>query len=136
MVLDTNVWISSLLLPNSIPGKIILSWQRALFGVITSQPILDEVRKVLNYPKIQKRLSVSQKEIEEYITMLQFFTDVVELNPNPSHSKNNLKDITDLPILATLINSDADYLITGDNGFSLLKKQYPILTPAEFANFL
>lgn len=136
VVLDTNVWISSLLLPNSIPAQIIAAWKQASFGIVTSSFILEEINKVLNYPKIKKRLLFSQEYIDEYLTFLRFFTEMADLEIDKNFLLNNLRDKNDSLILATLISSQADYLITGDNDLLILNQQYPIITPQSFATML
>jgi putative PIN family toxin of toxin-antitoxin system len=136
VVLDTNVWISSLLVPNSIPGKIISAWQQAIFEVITSHPILEEIKDVLYYPKIKKRLSVSNEDISDYLAFIRFFTTIVEIDHAIIDSITEIRDVKDRPILATLIVSHADYLVTGDQDLLTLHQKYPIITPQKFAEFL
>jgi putative PIN family toxin of toxin-antitoxin system len=137
VVLDTNVWISSLLLPKSIPGQIITAWQQAKFTVVISPPILTEIEKVLGYPKIKKRLSIAAEEIKQYLTFIHFFTEMIELNKNCDLSvETHVRDKNDEPILATLIESKANYLVTGDNDLLALDKHYPIITPSAFAELL
>lgn len=133
VVLDTNVWISSLLLPQSIPGQIISAWRKSLFDVVISQYILDEIKKVLNYPKIQKRLLLTQDEIDEYLTLIRFFTETVVLNSSHSIAIEKLRDKNDGPIWATFFISGADYLISSDEDLLVLKDQHPIISPSEFA---
>ena len=43
-----------------------------------------------------------------------------------------LRDPDDAPILATLVEAGADYLVTGDKDLLALAPGYPIVTPAEF----
>jgi putative PIN family toxin of toxin-antitoxin system len=137
VVLDTNIWISSLLLPKSIPGRIITAWQHAMFDVVISTPILEELRKVLEYPKIKKRLSIPPNEIDEYLTFIRFFAQIIELKSDIiGHYVNEIRDISDVSILATLIESKADYLVTGDQDLLILNKHYPVITPSSFAEFL
>jgi hypothetical protein len=45
-----------------------------------------------------------------------------------------LRDPNDLPILALLIGSAADHLVTGDKDMLALADAYPILTPAKFVD--
>lgn len=52
VALDTNVWVSGMLLPNSQAGKIIKAWNKAPFDIAISEPILKEIEKVLSYPKL------------------------------------------------------------------------------------
>jgi predicted nucleic acid-binding protein len=44
----------------------------------------------------------------------------------------SVRDRKDDPILALLVESKADVLITGDKDLLVLADRYPILTPAEF----
>ena len=132
VVLDTNVWISGLLLPSSLAGKILSDWDAARFSVVTSPFILDELKKVLRYPKIRKRIQWSETKVEQYVTTLQFLTDYF-LFDEKSCVATVPKDINDTAILHTLILSQADYLITGDSDLLDLREQYPIITLAEFS---
>jgi putative PIN family toxin of toxin-antitoxin system len=131
VVLDTNIWISGLLLPKSTAGQIITAWQQNRFNVVISQPILAEIKKVLSYPKIQKRLRWEENKINQYLLLLTFFAEKIQLKKEDIKIKV-LKDADDTPILATLITSQADYLVTGDNDLLCLKQDYPIITLAEF----
>lgn len=129
VVLDTNIWISSLLLPKSSAGKVIELWHKAHFNVALSPFMLSEIKRVLAYPKIAKRLKLNTEEIIQYVEMLNFFAHIVNID----HIDVTVEsDVNDSPILATLIASNADYLITGDQDLLKLKDQYSILTLTEF----
>ena len=49
-------------------------------------------------------------------------------------STAGLRDPNDLPVLALLVGSGADYLVTGDKDLPALADTYPILRPAEFVD--
>jgi putative PIN family toxin of toxin-antitoxin system len=137
VVLDTNVWISNLLLPKSIPGKIITAWQHSLFKIVISESILEEIKKVLHYPKINKRLIISSEDIDEYLTFIRLFSESIEIQPKAEiEIAHRLRDVNDISILATLVSSNADYLITGDQDLLILYEQYPIITPKNFLSLL
>jgi hypothetical protein len=58
-----------------------------------------------------------------------FLADIVE----PAIEKDeSLRDASDRPVLGTLLTSQANYLITGDQDILALAAHYPILTPAEY----
>ncbi|MBI5438078.1 MAG: putative toxin-antitoxin system toxin component, PIN family [Nitrosomonadales bacterium] len=129
IVLDTNVLLSGLMLPDSTPGRIVIAWRKRNFDLVVSEPMLEEITRVLAYPKIRKRLSWDDEHISRYIALLQFEAEVVSIagidaavpaDPNDNH------------LLATLIASKADWLITGDSDFDELCGQYPIIAPNEF----
>jgi putative PIN family toxin of toxin-antitoxin system len=133
IVLDTNVLLSGLMLPTSGPGQIINAWRLAQFDLVLSQPMLNEIARVLTYPKIRKRLCWDDKAIQRFILLLRFKAEIVDI----SLTKINVPaDPADNPILATLIAAHAEYLITGDQDLLVLRQNYPILTPTEFAKKL
>lgn len=53
MVLDTNVLLSGIAYPGSVPGKLIIAWRHGALNVVLSDDILDELRRVL--PKLAHR---------------------------------------------------------------------------------
>ncbi|MBK9428319.1 MAG: PIN domain-containing protein [Gammaproteobacteria bacterium] len=56
VVLDTNVLLSSIAYPDSIPGKILTAWRRGSVAVLLSDYILEELRRVL--PKLAQGMVV------------------------------------------------------------------------------
>ena len=43
VVLDTNVLVSGLMLPESRPGKIVAAWRAGQFDLVVSEPLLAEI---------------------------------------------------------------------------------------------
>ena len=127
VVLDTNILLSGIAYPNSIPGKIIAAWRNGGVEVVLSHYILDELKRVL--PKLNHRLGWSQQEIQDFIDSLAFLANLVE--PLPT-DEINLRDQADQPVLGTLLASKVNYLVTGDKDLLALANQYPIVTPAKF----
>ncbi len=128
-ILDTNVWISGLLLPASNAGKILKRWNEARFEVVLSPYILEEIGKVLAYPKIKKRLQWDDAKIQQYLDLFVFFAEMVEVTELSAHVETDPKDS---PVLSALITSKADVLVSGDGDLLNLKTTYPILSIVEF----
>jgi putative PIN family toxin of toxin-antitoxin system len=127
IVLDTNVLLSGVAYPNSVPGKVIAAWKNGGIDVILSHYILDELQRVL--PRLNHRLGWSQQEIQDFIDSLAFLADIVE----PLTAKEQkLRDEADQPVLGTLLASKANYLVTGDKDLLAISNIYPILSPAQF----
>jgi putative PIN family toxin of toxin-antitoxin system len=126
VVSDTNVLVSGLAYPASIPGRIVTLWRQGGLNVVLSRYILDETARVL--PRLS-RIKLSAAEIRDLIDTLIFQADIVEPSAEPDQT---LRDQADQPVLGTLIASNANYLITGDKDLLALSAKYPILTPAEF----
>jgi len=133
VVLDANVLLSGLILPRSIPGDILQASREARFDLVLSEAMLEEIGRVLAYPKIRKRLKWTDKRIERFLLLLKFKSLMVE----PAIQKfEGLRDQGDAPILAALVGSQAEALVTGDKDLLSLADQYPIFSPAEFSKRL
>jgi putative PIN family toxin of toxin-antitoxin system len=134
VVLGTNVLVSALLKRDSVPGRLLQAvWDGAL-GLVLSEELLTELRDVLRYPKIRKRLVASAIDVDLFLELLPFFTIQVDLSgikvPRP-------RDAADAMVLATFVAGQAEWLVSGDEDLLVLADQYPILTPAAFvARFL
>jgi uncharacterized protein len=133
VVLDTNVVLSGLILPESVPGRIVRAWRAAQFELVLSEPMLDEIGRVLAYSKIERRLKWDQETISRFLLLLQFKANVVDIS---SATVAVPRDPQDVPVLATLVAGGADFLVTGDKDLLTLGHDYPIVTPAEFASRL
>jgi len=123
VVLDTNVLVSGLAYPASIPGKIVGVWRQGGLDVVLSRYILDEMARVL--PRLP-RIQLSAGEIRDLVDSFMFIADMVE--PDGGRDPN----LRDVAVLGTLRASRADYLITGDKDLLALRERYPVVTPAEF----
>lgn len=127
VVLDTNVLLSGIAFPSSVPGRVVAAWRSGLVSVSLSQYILDELRRVM--PKLQHRHGLSDAEMADFIDLLALQADIV----GPATTNDpDLTDPFDQAILGTLISAKADYLVTGDKALLRLAAKYPVLTPAEF----
>ena len=126
VVLDTNVLVSGLAYPGSIPGRIVGIWRQGGLDVVLSRYILDEMVKVL--PRLS-RIRLSSSEIRDLADSFMFLADIVEPD---AEQDSSLRDPADQQVLATLRASKADYLITGDRDLLALAEKYPIVTPATF----
>ncbi len=126
VVLDTNVLVSGLAYPKSIPGRILDAWKQGGIGVVLSRYILDEMVRVL--PKL-KRIRLSAAEIRDLADSLMLMAEVVEPDEK---IEQRLRDKADRAVLGTLRAAQADYLVTGDKDLLALAERYSIITPAMF----
>jgi putative PIN family toxin of toxin-antitoxin system len=131
VVLDTNVLLSGVAYPGSLPGKIITAWQHGSVEVVLSTFIIEELRRVL--PRLAARHGLSASEIDDLVDILSIQAEQLE----PALVEDAaLRDRNDLPVLGTLLAAmqagNIDYLITGDKDLLALAERYPVVTPAEF----
>lgn len=131
VVLDTNVLLSGLAYPASVPGKIMAAWRHGSLEVLLFDYILDELRRVL--PRLAHRHGLSPAEMEDVVDILAIQAEMVEPSPDAAPA---LRDAADQPVLGTLIAGlqagSVDYLVTGDKDLLALAGTYPIVTPATF----
>jgi putative PIN family toxin of toxin-antitoxin system len=126
IVLDTNVLVSGLAYPESIPGRIVTLWRHGGVDVSLSRYILNETTRVL--PRLS-RITLTPEEILDMVDGLMFLADIAE----PAVVSGAMpRDAKDEAVLGTLVAAKADYLITGDKDLLALSEHYPILTPAAF----
>ena len=116
IVLDTNILISSLISKKSFPYLLYQGWRRKEFTLITSEEQLQELKQVLQYPKLRK--FINQDEARILVSALQDFTVTVADLPEVNYSK----DSDDNLIIATAIAGKADLIVTGHKGDLLILK--------------
>ena len=84
----------------------------------------------LRYPKVRKRIAISDEELDRYVQALRYVADVIDHTGVVVHVPG---DKDDEVILATLLVGKADWLVTGDAALLALADRYAIVTPATFA---
>jgi len=126
VVLDTNVLVSGLAYPGSVPGRIVAAWRQGGLDVLLSRYILDEIIRVL--PRLP-RVQMTATEIRDLADSLMFLAEIVEPSGSPDEA---LRDHADQPILLALLAAKAQYLVTGDKDLLALADRYPIVTPTDF----
>lgn len=131
VVLDTNVLLSGIAYPASVPGRILTAWRHGSVDVLLSAYILEELRRVL--PRLAHRHGLTATEIDDLVDALSIQAEIIEPLPDV---EPELRDPADQPVLATLLSAletvGANYLITGDKDLLALAQRYPIVTPANF----
>ena len=110
-VLDTNILVSALISPNGTPAKIIAAWRDAAFDLATSYPLLDELATTLARPKLSQRYRITARDIGDVLILFRKMALVVSVKELP---RVLLSDPADLVVLATAIESESSYLVTGD----------------------
>jgi len=125
VVVDTNVVISGLLF-NGTPGRLISLWKRGQIKPLTSAEIIDEVIRVLAYPKF--KLSESEINYLLNIEILPHF-DVIETKQK--FSSIIKEDPSDDKFIHCAEAGKANYIISGDQHLLSLKryKKIQIITP-------
>ena len=132
VILDTNVLMSGLMYPESVPGRAVAAWREGRFDLVLPLAQLEEIGRVLAYPKIRKILRWDDETIGRFLKQLYLRAEVVEPAPQPLV----VRDSDDLHVLRALAARTAELLVTGDEDLLALRERYAIETPAEFVKRL
>ena len=76
VVLDTNVLLSGLAYPASVPGRLIAAWRFGALDLVLSDFILAELRRTL--PRLVHRHGLTLPAIDDLIDSLAILADLVE----------------------------------------------------------
>jgi putative PIN family toxin of toxin-antitoxin system len=134
-VLDTNVIVSGTLVPKGIPFELLKAWRTGAWELIISPHILEEVRRVLTFPRIARDYALTAQDVSDVIWL---FTHRAILMPGRLTIPRTARDPEDDPILACALEGRADYIVSGDQDLLSLTRVegIPIITPAAFATIL
>ena len=107
------------------------AWRNGEFRFVLSEFLLEEI--AVSTRSRLRTCSLASSAVDRFVLELRAFCDVVE----PADLDFEYpRDPDDVPVLAALIASGADLLVTGDGDLLALREQYPIETPAEFVRRL
>ncbi len=126
-VLDTNVILSALLFGGPT-GELVRAWQMGRFQLLLSRAILEEILRVLAYPKFR----LTEGEIRGLLQeeLIPFAETVIVRRPPAVR----LRDPDDLPLVACALAGRARYLVTGDADLLTLERihKVEVIRPAHF----
>jgi len=126
IVLVTNVLVSGVLKPHSIPGSILNTILDERVSVLVDDRILFEYRDVLERPKFD----FPPNYVESVLEFFEHRGDHITAPPIPEQ----LADPTDLPFYEVAIAGVADLLVTG-NGRHFPDRHF-VVSPREFISKL
>lgn len=118
VVLDANQFVSALLKPGSNPDAIMLLVREEKALLLMSESICNEVRRVLAYPKIFKRLNLSKGQLDLFFNGLRA---VAVITAGTLSLPPLAADPDDTKYLECAVEGKADYLVSGDHHLLDLK---------------
>jgi uncharacterized protein len=125
VVVDTNVLVSRLLLPDSIPGQA-LRKAVDVDHILVSEATMAELASVLSRPKFDPYITI--KDRQEFLRLLGRLAEHVPI----TYTVHACRDSKDNMILEVAVNGSADVIVTGDQDLLALGTfhEIPIITPA------
>ena len=137
-VVDTNLFVSGIILKRDVPYLLLESWHHGLFILVTSQLLRAELEEVLKRPEICQKYQIHP---EETSLLINLFDQKAEKVTPIKKLPVQIRDPKDEVVLATALGGRADYLVTGDNDLLVLNNhpklgKLLILTAREFLDQL
>lgn len=133
VVLDTNILISGVMSRHGPPGQVLDAWlENARYELATSEAQLDELRRVLKYDRLAKRIRPElAAALLHHLTSAVLAVDlpVVDFSPDPDDNR----------IIATAIAGKAKVIVSGDKRHMVSLKMaggIPIMTARQFIDSL
>ena len=134
-VLDANVFVSGIISAQGVPGRILDAWRADQFHLVISYAILQEIERVLQYPKIARRHQWSNDERRNFLAELTLFAS---LTPGDIRVQVIAECPADDRYLECALEGRADYVVSGDRHLLQLKtyQGISIISPRLFLNIL
>jgi putative PIN family toxin of toxin-antitoxin system len=136
-VLDANVYISYLLNPRpdaTIPRIVELLFSRA-FELIVPEQVIDELTRVAARPHLAVRIPGNEVDL-----LVEQLGHLGERVPRAGRGKGvSVRDPDDLYLIESALETEADFLVTGDLDLLALREALPrprIVTPGQFLEIL
>lgn len=133
VVIDTNVLVSALIAPSGTPAHVMQYVER--FQLFTSQEILQELTRVVQYPRVRTRYKLDDATIADYLERLYAASTIVTVNAPVDAIRD---DPDDNKFLACAVACQADYLVSGDPHLLHVGsyQSTAIITPRQFLQML
>ena len=114
IVFDTNVLARAHQLAHGPARRGLLFVATGSDVLILSQYLLQELRRILAYPRVLKSSGLTALDISEYLDYLARVSTLVHPLPVP---EKLLRDPADEPVLGTALAGNADVICTRDADF-------------------
>jgi len=117
-VIDTNIWVSSLLNPFGFPARLRKLFEEGAFNVVISASMLEELADVLERLKIRGKYEITEDDIKELLILIEERVEYVLLSGDIAICR----DKDDNLVIETAIKGQAEYLVTRDDDIKFDKK--------------
>jgi len=119
VVLDTNVVLSALVFRGGAAGQVRLAWQQGLLLPLVSSATVQELMRVLAYPKFR----LSPAEQDELLADYLPYTEAVRI-PQPPPTVPHCRDALDLPFMHLAVAGKAQVLVSGDRDLLAIAAEF------------
>lgn len=135
VVLDANQYVSAVLKPSSKPAQVVLAALNKRVVLLASEAILEEIERVLSYPRLKKLHQFTVQELGQYIEDIR---EASIMTPGKLKIEAVKSDPTDDKYLVCAVEGDAEFIVSGDHHLKDLKmfQGIRIVDPTTFLQML
>ena len=119
VVLDTNVVLSALVFRGGAAAQVRQAWQRGLVLPLASTATVQELVRVLAYPKFR----LSPAEQDELLADYLPYAETVRI-PEPPPMVPECRDLLDLPFMHLAVTGKAQVLVSGDRDLLAIAAEF------------
>ena len=119
VVLDTNVVLSALVFRTGAAGQVRQAWQRGLVLPLASTATVQELVRVLAYPKFR----LSPAEQDELLADYLPYAETVRI-AQPPPTVPDCCDVLDWPFMQLAVTGKAQVLVTGDRDLLAIAAEF------------
>ena len=119
VVLDTNVVLSALVFRTGAAGQVRQAWQRGLVLPLASTATVQELVRVLAYPKLR----LSKAEQDELLADYLPYAETVRI-AQPPPTVPDCRDALDMPFMHLAVAGKAQVLVTGDRDLLAIAAEF------------
>ncbi len=133
IVLDTNIFVSALISQQGPPAELFDRWNDDEYELVTAEPQIAELRRVLNYPRVAKCLQSGAAEtlLGRLHEAALFVTDLPEINLSDDPDDNIILAIAVAGKAAVVASGDKKHMLSLDHVQGI-----PILDPVKAIAFI
>jgi putative PIN family toxin of toxin-antitoxin system len=110
VVVDTNVWISSLIASSKTAARLVDEWREGKFEIVISEQQVLELYDVFSRPKFLFKYCIYRQEIEDLVSSIATRAQRITIKGSTKLCRDPDDDI----IIETAMRGKAKYLVTGD----------------------
>ncbi|MDE0017997.1 MAG: putative toxin-antitoxin system toxin component, PIN family [Candidatus Poribacteria bacterium] len=106
---DTNIFVRTVIRKDNLPNHLLSLWREKRFVLVLSQPIIDEVEKVLLRRKLRRKYQYTLTEVSNLLELLRL-ANIVEVNTH----LELCRDTTDNMLVDCAVSGRVQFLVSYD----------------------
>jgi putative PIN family toxin of toxin-antitoxin system len=119
VVLDTNVVLSALVFGGGLAGRLRIGWLQGTFVPLASTATVQELIRVLAYPKFRLNKLEQDELLADYLP----HTQAVRI-PQPPPAVPKCRDLLDVPFMRLAVVGKAKVLVSGGKNLLVLSEEF------------